>query len=70
MNGLTLEIGGLERMLTALFDYQRFEQNPVLQSVIDGVDLRFPAVNLDEEDLSYVAAAGEALVPPREEEPR
>ncbi len=54
----------MERRLKALFDYQRFEKEPGLSSVIDGVHKKFGhgllrSVNLEDDDLELVSAAGD-----------
>ena len=50
----------MERKLSLLFDYQQFEQEPELQSVIDAVLARFsPARELSDEEADQVAAAGQ-----------
>ena len=48
----------MERKLSKLFDFQNYERNTSLQSVIDSVHKRYAIRELDEEDLFYVAAAG------------
>ena len=48
----------MERKLKALFDFQKFEGNAALQSVIDAVHARSAMNELSEDDLSYVNAAG------------
>ena len=49
----------MERLLEALFDYQRFARNDALQEVIDGVEMRYSGVvPLADEQLDFVAAAG------------
>lgn len=48
----------MERKLSKLFDYQKFEGNASLQSVIDSVHRRYAIKELDDDDLFYVAAAG------------
>lgn len=53
----------MERKLRALFDYQKFEGNSALAAVIDETEARY-ARALDDDDLSMVAAAGEALNEP------
>ena len=47
-----------EGMLFQLFDYQRFENDPQLQSVIDGVEGVYGA-ELSDDELTQVSAAGE-----------
>jgi len=48
----------MERRLKNLFDYQKFEGNPALQSVIDSVHSRYPVRELDMDDMEWVNAAG------------
>jgi len=48
----------LEKALKELFDFQRFENNQELQSVIDEVDARYPGgiiLSLADEDLEMAA---------------
>ena len=47
-----------ERALFQLFDYQRFENDPQLQALIDGVEGVYGA-ELSDDDLIQVSAAGE-----------
>ena len=47
-----------ERALFQLFDSQRFENDPQLQSVIDGVESAYGA-ELSDDELIQVSAAGE-----------
>ena len=46
------------KKLTALFDYQRFENNMRLQALIDETEARC-LHNLSDDDLEWVSAAGE-----------
>ena len=48
-----------EKLLTELFDFQRFERDPCLGRVIDEVVERFSGVELSEDDLDTVSAAGD-----------
>ncbi len=48
----------MEKKLSLLFDYQKFEQNAELQSVIDAVYARFPSRKLSDDEADLVAAAG------------
>ena len=49
----------MERLLKALFDYQRFERSEALQEIIDSVETRYSGiVPLMDEQLGIVAAAG------------
>lgn len=47
-----------EGTLFQLFDYQRFENDPQLQALIDGVEGVYGA-ELSDDDLTQVSAAGE-----------
>ena len=47
-----------ERALFQLFDYQRFENDPQLQALIDGVE-RVYGAELSDDELTQVSAAGE-----------
>ena len=48
----------MEQTLKALFDYQRFEEHPVLQQVIDSVHSRYSGRALSLDELEMVTAAG------------
>lgn len=49
----------LESRLKQLFDYQRFENNKDLQSVIDSVHARYAKrVRLEDDDVEFLNAAG------------
>ncbi|MBR4577672.1 MAG: hypothetical protein IKO25_10800 [Clostridia bacterium] len=48
----------MEQSLKKLFDYQKFEGNSALQSVIDSVHSRYSVRELDLDELEYVNAAG------------
>ena len=48
----------MEGKLKTLFDYQKFEGNPALQSVIDSVHARYAAKELSLDEMEWVAAAG------------
>ena len=48
----------MERKLKALFDFQRFEGNASLQSVIDSVHARCAMSELSDDELGFVSAAG------------
>ena len=47
-----------EQALFRLFDYQRFEDDPQLRSLIDGVESAYGA-ELSDDELIQVSAAGE-----------
>lgn len=48
----------MENRLKKLFDFQRFEGNASLQSVIDDVHARYARKELSLEDMEWVSAAG------------
>ena len=48
----------MEKRLQQLFDYQRFEENARLSTVINSVKARYNKRELNEDDLEWVAAAG------------
>ncbi len=48
----------MERTLKRIFDYQRFENNTMLQQVIDDVHSRYAARELSLDEMNFVAAAG------------
>ncbi len=50
----------MEKKLRALFDYQKFEKNADLQSVIDSVHARYSSTArmLTDDEADLVAAAG------------
>ena len=48
-----------ERLLTELFDFQRFERDPALGRVIDEVAERLAGSELSEDELDTVSAAGD-----------
>ena len=52
----------MEKKLKMLFDYQRFEQNAKLEKLILETENRY-AMELSEEDLSLVSAAGDMIAP-------
>ncbi len=49
----------MEKKLSLLFDYQKFEQNPELQRVIDAVHARLSKRRLSDDEAELVAAAGQ-----------
>ena len=49
----------MEKKLTGLFDYQKFQGNGRLTAIIDDVDNRY-AKALSDDDLEQVNAAGDA----------
>lgn len=48
-----------EKTLSALFDYQLFENEPSLRKLIDEVENEY-GTEISDDDLSLVSAAGEA----------
>ena len=48
----------IQKQLTALFDYQRFERNKRLQALIEDTENRCMNA-LSDDDLEWVSAAGE-----------
>ncbi len=48
----------LEKKLSNLFDFQRYEKNAELQKVIDAVHARYSAQRLSDDEAELVAAAG------------
>lgn len=48
----------MERTLKALFDYQKFEENPGLKQVIDAVHAKYAARELNLSEMEMVSAAG------------
>ena len=48
----------MEGKLKALFDYQKFEGNSALQSVIDSVHSRYAVKELSLDEMEWVNAAG------------
>ena len=57
----------MEKKLSQLFDLQRFQQNPRLNSVLQEVEGRYAGAVADD-DLDLVNAAGEAHIPPDNEQ--
>ena len=48
----------LEEVISLLFDFQSFEENEDLQSVIDAVHSRYESRQLNDDEAELVAAAG------------
>lgn len=48
----------MEKKLGQLFDYQHFEDNDQLRSVINSVSARYSVRELDMDELEWVSAAG------------
>ena len=58
----------MEGKLKALFDYQKFEGNSTLQSVIDSVHSRYAVKELSLDEMEWVAAAGIPETKPEDKE--
>jgi len=54
----------MEKLLTGLFDFQKFEKEPTLQSVIDEVDARYFCAELSDGELDMLSAAGDPFSQP------
>lgn len=54
----------MEKILKALFDYQRFENNNRLTAIIEETVAGY-CVPLSDDDLEFVTAAGEAAASPK-----
>ncbi len=48
----------MDNALKRLFDYQKFEGNSDLKSVIDSVHTRYAVRELDLDEMEFVSAAG------------
>lgn len=55
-----------DKLLTELFDLQRFERDPALQSVIDEVEDRWSDEELSDDELKMLSAAGDPYLQPHE----
>ncbi len=58
----------MENLLKSIFDYQKFEGNKALQSVIDSVHARYAVKELNLDELEFVSAAGIIEKDPRKED--
>ena len=59
----------MERKLKNLFDFQKYEGNPALQSVIDSVHSRYSVRELNLDEMEWVSAAGNpTAVPAKKDE--
>ena len=58
----------MEEVISLLFDFQSFEENEDLQSVIDAVHSRYVSRQLNDDEAELVAAAGrpEAAIKPKD----
>ena len=60
-----------EKLLAGLFDFQRMERSPALQSVIDDTLQRYFGEELSDDALAGLSAAGDPYPPPPDpKEPR
>lgn len=53
------EVVEMEELLKGLFDYQKFAQEPALQSVIDEIKSQYRTRALTDDDVSGLFAAGD-----------
>ena len=60
----------MEKKLSRLFDYQKFEGNRDMQQVIDSVHARYARRELSEDEMDWVNAAGtpETMLPEKRKE--
>ena len=58
----------MERVLTKLFDYQKFEKNADLGRLIDSVHSRYAIRELSMDDMELINAAGVPHVPVKDSE--
>lgn len=49
----------VQKLLTELFELQRFEEEPVLKSIIDETEERYFGTELSDDDLRTLSAAGD-----------
>ena len=54
----------MEKLLAGLFDFQKFEKEPALQSVIDEVEARYFCAELADNALDTLSAAGDPFSQP------
>ena len=54
----------MEKLLAGLFDFQKFEKEPALQSVIDEVEARCFGAELTDDELDTLSAAGDPFSQP------
>ena len=54
----------MENLLAGLFDFQTFEKEPALQSVIDEVEARYFCAELSDDELCMLSAAGDPFSQP------
>lgn len=60
----------IERKLSETFDLQRFVRNRRLQAIIDASHDRIDSMELSDEDLEGLAAAGESKIEGPKDRPR
>lgn len=56
----------MERTLKQLFDYQKFDNNPELERLVDTVHSRYANRELSIDDVDQVFAAGVTGLPPKD----
>ena len=54
----------MEKLLAGLFDFQKFEKESALQSVIDEVEARHFCAELTDDELDTLSAAGDPFSQP------
>ena len=54
----------MDELLAGLFDFQKFEKEPALQSVIGEVDARYFCAELSDGELDMLSAAGDPFSQP------
>ena len=60
----------MENLLKRLFDFQKFDGNEELQSVIDSVHARYATRELDLDEMEFVSAAGIPDADPKKKDQR
>lgn len=63
-------MGIVEKKLRRLFDYQKFEQEPGLKSVIDGVEGKTSGIRKLTEDELELTAGGRGAAGPTKDDPQ
>lgn len=53
-----------ERLLTGLFDLQRFERDPALQKILDEVEAQYFSKELSDDTMHVFSAAGDPFLQP------
>ena len=60
----------MEKTIRQLFDFQAYEKNTSLQSVIDAVHARYAARQLSDDEADMVFAAGQPEIASLRKDPR